>query len=359
MSYKMVTDIGKLCGSLAGSAIQHRDLITADLTEMWRRWLEDGQIPDLYQIQTFVARDLREIHAQLAADAKQVQADLTETHKGRVLRDGALVTTRERLFAVRKVLDAVFGPGGADAVFMKPDSQVGVDPVTVFDQAMMVAGNLTDPEFDLPAVRLEIGVDLKALAESLREPAVQLGEALDELQLTNPRTHASLEAKGRSFGKLSRRAILGARLLEAIYAYSGHEGIAARTRPTSHRAKREAEAARAAEAAAAGATESAPTPESPPGAPAPRDGRRTSPVPGASPAARPSRRIRHIPPEVTERASSPYPLPADLAATASSADPSADDTSAADAPASDATPRRHRPKPCRRRRPPPDPVSLS
>ena len=297
MVYKMVMDIGKLCASVAGSAIRHSDLITAEMTEMWRDRLAEGEIPNLRQIQTFVAEDLREIHGQLTADSRQLDVDLTETRKGRLARDGALVASREQLFAARKVLDAIFGPGGADVVFMKPGSQVAMDPVAVHEQTVVVARNLTDPGFALPELRLDVGVDLALLAERIRVPGEALGAALDELNLANPKTHASFEAKDRSFGKLSKRAIQGARLLEAIYAYAGHEGIASRTRRSSHTSRR---------------------PDTP--ATEPVDGTPDGGAPGggtppvAAPSSAPAPRLRHIPPAtrqavpVDEEPASPVPV---------------------------------------------------
>ncbi len=73
MSYKMVLDLGKLCGSLAGSAIENRDLILASLTELWSDRLAEGEIPNLLQIQTFIAEDL--IDADALADASRHRAD--------------------------------------------------------------------------------------------------------------------------------------------------------------------------------------------------------------------------------------------------------------------------------------------
>lgn len=242
MPSKMVVDVGKLCGSLAGSAIQHRDQITVAMTEMWSDRLAEGQIPDIQTIQTCIAQDLRDIHQQLIRDSRQLNSDLTEARKGRIARDGSLVETREALFAVRKVLDAIYGPGGADALFEESGSRVAVDPATVYEQAVVVSRNLTDPDFVRPEVRLDVGVDVAALAQRVLVPSRKLGEALDELNLANPRTHASLEAKDRSYGKMTRKALQGAQLLEAIYTYAGHEGIASRTRRSSHRSRRAGQA---------------------------------------------------------------------------------------------------------------------
>ncbi len=272
MAYKMVVDVGKLCASLVGSAIEHRDRITAAMTEMWSSRLPEGQVLDLPTMLTCIAEDLREVHTRLTLDSRRVDADLSEARKGRLTRDGSLVETREALFAARKVLDAIFGAGGADAVFMKPNSQVEIDPAMVFEQATVVADNLTNPDFVLPELRVDVGVDLPAVAESIRGPARQLGEALEELSLVNPKSHASLEAKDRSFGMLSRKAMQGARLLEAIFAYAGHEGIASRTRRSKHRPQRTGDAPQAteggppadqaAEGPAAAATPPAATPPS-------------------------------------------------------------------------------------------------
>ncbi len=340
-TYKMVVDVGKLCASLAGSAIEHRDRITAAMTEMWSDRLPEGQVLDLPTIQTCVAQDLRDIHTQLTTDSRQVNADLTEARKGRVSRDGSLVETREALFAARKMLDAIFGPGGADALFMQPNSQVEVDPAAVYEQATVVVHNLTDPDFVLPELRLDLGVDLTALAERIRVPAHQLGEALNELSLVNPKSHASLEAKDRSFGKLTKKALQGARLLEAFYAYAGHEGIASRTRRSSHRSRRDGEAARATTAA----NGDPPEVQGPDG-PAP-NGRKpllkatSGSPPLAKSAPRPSPRPHHIPPAQEPAPRSAFPTAGakpDIPPEASASEAATAEPSASGAPATHALP---------------------
>ncbi len=75
MPYKMVIDIGKLCGSLAGAAVRHRELISADMADMLRDAMEDGQdFPNIHQIQTSVADDLHKIYTQLLASSREVCA---------------------------------------------------------------------------------------------------------------------------------------------------------------------------------------------------------------------------------------------------------------------------------------------
>ncbi len=236
MPYKMVTDIGKLCGRLAGAAVKHRARISNGLALMWRDRLEEGQeFPDVFQLQTFVGDDLHEIHDELSQAARKLGTELAEDRKGRDLRDGALVETRDELFAARSLFDAMYGPGGSDAMFEEQNSFVQVDPAAVYEQAVVVHGNLVDPEFERPPLRVDVGVDLEKVALRIERPMRELGQALDDLHLSTHGSNASLEAKEDALAKLRKRAGLGARLLEALYAYAGHEGIAARTRRSSHR----------------------------------------------------------------------------------------------------------------------------
>ena len=238
MPYKMVIDIGKLCGSLAGAALTHRELITGSLAEHWRAKLPEGQeIPDVLQLQTWVGEDLHQIHGELTLAARNLNTELTEGRKGRLIRDSSLVRTREELIAARRIFEVIYGAGGSEAFFGEPGPQVALDPATVYEQSQVVLGNLTDPEFVPPQLRVDIGVDLTKIAQRLAGPSQELGTALAELHHAIHGANALLESKELALGRLQRRALLGARLLEAVYAYAGHEGIASRTRPSKHVAR--------------------------------------------------------------------------------------------------------------------------
>ncbi|MCP3956930.1 MAG: hypothetical protein GY719_03670 [bacterium] len=236
MPYKMVIDIGKLCGSLAGAAVRHRELITADLADMLRAIMEDGQVlPDVHQLQSFVATELNQIHQKLLESSREVNEELTEDRWDRVERDQYWKQTREQLVAGRQVLNVVFGPGGANAFFQEPGAEVAFEQVAVYEQAMVVSGKLLDDQFQPPPVRYDVGVDLRQIGLGIREPAELLGQALDRLKVSLHGKNQALESKERLLAHLHKRALQGAHLLEAIYAFAGHEGIASRTRQSKHR----------------------------------------------------------------------------------------------------------------------------
>ncbi len=290
MPYKMVIDIGKLCGSLAGAAAKHSDLITGSLAEHWRDKLPEGQeIPNILQVQTWVGEDLRQIHGELSTASRQLNKDLTEDRKGRGVRDSLLARSREELIAARRIFEVIYGAGGSDAFFEEPGTQVALDPATVHEQTVVVLGNLTDPDFVPPPLRVDIGVDLSKIAERLAGPSKELGEALAELNLTTHGTNASFESKEMAFTKLQRQALFGARLLEAVYAYAGHEGISTRTRKSKHALKEATPELGGSEPAAGGEPSSgvppsgeSPSGESPSGEPEDQDGADTA---GTSPGA--------------------------------------------------------------------------
>jgi len=235
MAFKMIDNLEKLCGRLAGAASRHRVLITDALSEKWRSKLPEGQtIPDLFQLQTFLGEELHEIHQQVVANESRLKAELTGDRQTRKIRDRSAGDLRERLFAARKIFDAVFGPGGSDVVFQELNSQVRLDPVPLHRQGVLVHDNLLNPAFVLPPLRLDVGVDLTQIARGMEPSLGQLGGSLSDLHQSTQGSNASLEAKERSMLDLDKLAGLSARLLEALYAYSGHEGIASRTRQSSH-----------------------------------------------------------------------------------------------------------------------------
>ena len=77
-------------------------------------------------------------------------------------------------------------------------------------------------------------------AQGLAPPLRQLETSLAALHQGTQGSNASLEAKERSMLDLEKLAGQSGRLLEALYAYAGHEGIANRTRPSSHVSRRAA-----------------------------------------------------------------------------------------------------------------------
>ena len=237
MTYKMVDDLDKLCGRVAGAAMEHRELITQAFAERYQDKLGEGQtIPDILQLQTWLAEELHEIHGGVLASESGLKAELTLDRQDRRERARLVSEVRQHLFAARSIFDGIYGAGGADVMFQEPPGfRISVDPVPLYRQGVTVHGNILDPDFRRPPVRLEVNVDLEQLARRMEPGLEGLKSILDKLHSGTQASNRSLETKEKGMAKLDRRTGLAARWLEATYAWAEHEGIARRVRLSSHR----------------------------------------------------------------------------------------------------------------------------
>lgn len=236
MAYKMIDELEKLCGRVAGAAIEHRALITRVLTERFRHKLPEGQlVPDLMQLQTWLAEELFETHAEVIASETGLKAELTVDRQDRELRERHQTEVRQHLFAARNIFDAIYGAGGSEVMFNEQNLQVRIDPVPLYRQGVTVHDNILDPGFRRPPVRFEIEVNLEKLARGMEPSLEGLRRTLDVLNTGTQASKASLAAKETQMGSLDKRIGLAARLLEAFYNWAEQEGLARRVRLSSHR----------------------------------------------------------------------------------------------------------------------------
>ncbi len=61
MPYRMITNVGNLCGRLAGAAAEHADRIVKSLTERWRDRLAEGEELTVAKMLAFLGEDLMRI----------------------------------------------------------------------------------------------------------------------------------------------------------------------------------------------------------------------------------------------------------------------------------------------------------
>ncbi len=236
MTYKMVDELEKLCGRVAGAAIEHRALITDALVRRFKHKLPEGQtIPDIYQLQTWLAEELYESHAEVVASEKGLKAELTEDRQDRELRTHYVSEVRQHLFSARRIFDAIYGAGGSNVMFQEPAGfQVRIDPVPLYRQGVTVHDNILDPDFRRPDLRIDVDVNLEKLARRMEPGLEGLNNTLAVLHTGTQASNALLERKETRMANLDQRTGLGARLLEALYAWAEHEGIARRVRLSSH-----------------------------------------------------------------------------------------------------------------------------
>ncbi len=236
MAYKMVDNLEKLCGEVAGAAIEHRELITAAFVERYKHKLEEGQIPDIFQLITWLAEELHEHHGEVVAGESGLKAELTEDRQDRILRGRWGSELREHLFSARRVFDGIYGAGGAEVMFQEPPGfRIRVDPVPLYRQGATVHDNILNPSFRRPPLRFDLEPNLEKLARGMEPSLEGLKHTLEALRTGTQASKASLAAKDTQMAKLDKRTGLGVRWLEATLAWAEHEGLARRVRQSSHR----------------------------------------------------------------------------------------------------------------------------
>ena len=234
MSYRMIDHLAKLCGRVRGAALTHRAVICNDIAERYRDRMQPGQeFPDIHQLFTWISEDLERYHQEVVEAETRLMHHLTEEMRERLERDSSVSSLREHLFAARDVFDAIFGPTGNDIIFMRRNSYVFTDPVPLYRQAVRVHDNLLSPDFRLPKLRRDIGVNVKKIAWDMEPDLEVLSGRLEELHLQD--AIVSLEAKETRMLTMEVWVGRDVRLLESFAAFADHPGIASRIRRSSHR----------------------------------------------------------------------------------------------------------------------------
>ncbi len=251
MPYKMITDVGKLCGRLAGAAFEHRDLIVNSLLDRWRDRLPEGEdFMGFHRILTYVGDDLTTKHDGLVMIEDALRSELREDRQDRSLRDGALQEVRQLLIDSKQLLDVIYGPGASETFWEEYDVEVPLDASELQRLGNRLRRNLLNPEFRRPPLRLDISANLELFAHRFDGPLEILGQSVRSLHQGTQASSASLAAKEQLLEAEEQEVVLAGRLLEAVTAYAGHPGVAKRIRLSRHRARKPKE-----DATTEGATE--------------------------------------------------------------------------------------------------------
>lgn len=236
MPYKMITNVGKLCGRLAGAAFEHRDLIADSLLARWRdRLAESEDFAALRQILTLVGEDLHRQHDALVAVENNLSSELREDREFRILRDTSYIDSRELLIESKVILTLGYGPGGPETFWGEAVVEVPQDPAEVLRQCTRLRANLVDPSFPRPPERPDVMIDLVAFALRFDAPTAALRRAILGLDRGTQGSNRAISDKERELTREQKQAVLAGRLLEALTAYAGHEGVAQRIRLSRHR----------------------------------------------------------------------------------------------------------------------------
>ena len=237
MPYRMVTNVGKQCGRLAGAARQHAERIVSSLTERWQNRLADGEELTVRKMLALLAEDLQTTHDQLIEVEDSLRSELREDKLGRGVRNRSVSYLRELLFDVKKVCDAHYGPGSAEILFDEDSEDVPTEANEVFRVARRARRNMTDPSFPMPPLKHGVAPDFAGLGGRFDGPLEDLEVTLKELHDATQGSSAKIADKERDLGDFERFAGRSGRFLESITSLSGHGGVARRIRRSRHRAR--------------------------------------------------------------------------------------------------------------------------
>ncbi len=252
MPHRMVTQLETDCDNLSAAAGKHNPLISEALTEMWRSNLPKGQkMINLFQLQACLADDLINHRDRLVGVDDALASGLTANRAQESARDSGVEALREKLFQARSTFEGVFGAGSSFKIFEEAPV-IPSRPRELRRVAQRVVRNLTTPELKLPPTRQEgVTIDPVKLAQGIQRPLDKMVKALKSLAEKRRDVDQSLQQKGGSMSDLRSMVGRTARFLEALYDLAGYDILAARVRPSSHRAARATAAARLSEALAA------------------------------------------------------------------------------------------------------------
>ncbi len=276
MAFKMVTDSEKSAGRVAGTALAFAEQIAGEQTAKWRDLLPQGQtVVDVEQLQRFHAQELLRLREDMRAKERAHLNQLDEIREARQRRDAAVPEVRRRLYAMRDLFQGVYGEKGPRALFLgKPT--VPADATPLRRVGRLVVDKLLDRDLKLPKATLK-GTELtrKTLAGEISDPLAELEAAMKELEEMLPLASQTLAEKREAHAAVDEKSAAFARFLEGLYGLEGHDLLAAKVRPSSHRSKKDS--ADAATSQQPDVQDAAPPPAAPPPA---------APPPAAPPAAK-------------------------------------------------------------------------
>ena len=152
------------------------------------------------------------------------------------MRDVTIPQLRGQLIGIQGLFDGSFGAGSSTKVFGEETVAIPLEPFSLRRVAFIAHDHLMDPALVLPPSRLEgVKITPRALAKGFEPPLATLDGVLVELEDTLPITNATLEEKIKALAELRKQAGISARFLEALYFLAGHDEIARRVRPSTHR----------------------------------------------------------------------------------------------------------------------------
>lgn len=251
MPYRMVTNVGKLCGRLAGAANTHADRIVSSLTARWNDRLAEGEELTVSKMLALLGEDLQQIHGQLVNDENQLRSEIREDKLDRGARNRSTSAVRELLFDVKKLCDAHHGPGSAEVLFEEDSEDVPTESNEVFRLGTRVRRNMANPDFPMPPLKHGIAPDLVAMAALFDQPLAVLEASLRGLHHGTQGTSGTVADKERNLGEFDGVAGRSGRLLESMLSFAGHDGVARRIRISRHRARSGVEEPEVAEESAA------------------------------------------------------------------------------------------------------------
>ncbi len=237
MPYRMVTNVGKICGQMAGAAVKHADRIVDSFSARWSDQLEDGEELTVRKLLALLSQDLRQAHSKAVETENQLRSEIRQDKQGRGTRNRAMSALRELMFDVKKLCDAHYGPGSVETLFEEDSEDIPIEANEVLRLGLRVRRNMLDPEFPMPSLKHGIAPDFAALASRFDQPLADLEASLRELQQGTQGSSAAIADKERDLGQMQEMGGDAGRFLESITSLAGHKGVARRIRQSRHRTR--------------------------------------------------------------------------------------------------------------------------
>ncbi len=237
MPYRMVTNVGKICGQMAGAAVKHADRIVNSFSVRWSDQLEDGEELTVKKLLVLLSQDLQQAHSRAVETENQLRSEIRQDKQGRSTRNRAMSALRELMFDVKKLCDAHYGPGSVENLFEEDSEDIPILVDEVLRLGLRVRRNMLDPDFPMPPLKHGIAPNFAALASRFDQPLADLETSLRELQQGTQGSSAAIADKERDLGLMQEMGGDAGRFLESITSLAGHKGVARRIRQSRHRAR--------------------------------------------------------------------------------------------------------------------------
>lgn len=228
----------KLARKVESSLHNHKDQIVAGLVEYFTPYLAEGEtLPDFDILLDLQARVIHRHRLELQDKDRAHLKEVDNDKALRRVRDDATGQLFKKMGEIVRTVDGAYIAGRCQEL-LGFGTGLANEPEQVAEGAEKAIERIDAPGFAFPEPELD-GFDLSVedIRQQLVEPYTGLASAIFALDSEKDKFDATVTAKQSAARAFNGVYVRHSRFTEELYRISGHDELADRLRPVSHRSK--------------------------------------------------------------------------------------------------------------------------